>query len=246
MKTSRSSQRGVALVITLFFVVLITIIAVGLLDTARSDRAAASTHLERLRAATMAREGIERSVATLRRETTDEPRTPGETDDAYNKRTRNWISQPGALIVPDPLPADQKQLRKNVDLSSGAPTVTNPTDPVLAPPNLNIQLLVDQNPPTYLVTDRTDAATGAVAEMKLKWIYVRENSATGTYDYDTSETPSLTDKAKPIIGRFAYWTDDESSKINYNLAWKRDAAGASGANVNPNPTPTRAGSISRA
>lgn len=235
MKTSRSSQRGVALVITLFFVVLITIIAVGLLDTARSDRAAASTHLERLRAATMAREGIERSVATLRRETTDELRTPGETDDAYNKRTRNWISQPGALIVPDPLPADQKQLRKNVDLSSGAPTVTNPTDPVLAAPNLNIQLLVDQNPPTYLITDRTDAATGAVAEMKLKWIYVRENSATGTYDYDTSETPSLTDKAKPIIGRFAYWTDDESSKINYNLAWKRDAAGASGANVNPNP-----------
>ena len=230
----RTGQRGVALVITLFFVVLISIISVGFLETARSDRAAASTHMERLRAATMAREGIERSVAILRRETTDEPRQTGESEDDYNKRKRNWISQPGALIVPDPAPANQKLLTKQVALSSGAPTVTNPTNPVLAPPNLNIQLLVDQNPPTHLITDREDSATSAVTEMKLRWIYVRENAATGTYDYDTSETPSLTDKAKPIIGRFAYWTDDESSKINYNLAWKRGAA-----NPNPPGHPTR-------
>jgi len=233
--SSRSSQSGIALVITLFFIVLITIIAVGFLETARSDRAAASTHIERLRAATIAREGIERSVATLRRETTDEPRKTGETDDAYNKRVRNWISQPGALIVPDPAPADQKQLKKVVDLSSGTPVATTYPDPVLQPPNLNIQLLVDQNPPSYLITDRKDSSTSAVAELKLKWIYVRSNATTGTYDYDTSETPTLTDKAKPIIGRFAYWTDDESSKINYNIAWKRDAAGASGANINQNP-----------
>ena len=234
-----SSQRGVALVITLFFIVLLTIIAVGFFDSARADRSAASAHLDRLRAANMAREGIERSVATLRRETTDSPQNPGETDDAYNLRKRNWISQPGALIVPDPAPADQKQLKRVVDLSSGAPTASlTYSDPVLRPPNLNIQLLVDQSPPSYLITDRKDAATSAVAEMKLKWIYVRNNIATGIYEYDASETPKLDDKAKPIIGRFAYWSDDESSKINYNLAWKRDAAGAT-KNTNPLAHPSR-------
>ncbi len=228
-----SSQRGVALVITLFFVVLLTVIAVAFLDSAQADRSAASVQLDRLRAANMAREGIERSVATLRRETTDSPQKAGESDADYNLRKRNWISQPGALIVPDPAPADQKQLKRVIDLSSGAPTasLTYP-DPILRPPNLNIQLLVDQNPPTYLITDRKDVATSTVTEMKLKWIYVRNNLATGIYEYDTSEAPKLNDKTKPIIGRFAYWTDDESSKINYNLAWKRDTA--SGAK-NPNP-----------
>jgi hypothetical protein len=218
----RSVQSGSALIISLFFIVLITVIVVGFLDAARADRSAATTHLDRLRAATMAREGIERSVATLRRETTDPPQNPGETDDAYNLRKRNWISEPGALFVPNPAPADQKQLRRQIDLSSGAPTSgIKYADPVFEAPNLNIQLLVDQNPPGHLITDRVDSVTTAVSEMKLKWIYVRSNAATGAYDYDLAENPSLTDKVKPIIGRFAYWTDDESTKINYNLAWKR-------------------------
>lgn len=233
---NRPSERGVALIITLFFIVLITVIAVGFVESARADRSAASVHLDRLRAANMAREGIERSVATLRRETTDSPQNVGESDADYNLRKRNWISQPGALIVPDPNSPDKKQLKNVIDLSSGAPTTgLTFSDPVLRPPNLNIQLLVDQSPPSYLITDRKDAATSAVADMKLKWIYVRSNLATGIYQYDTSETPTLTDKARPIIGRFAYWTDDESSKINYNLAWKRDATGSSGASTNPNP-----------
>lgn len=30
---------------------------------------------------------------------------------------------------------------------------------------------------------------------------------------------------KPIIGRFAFWVDDEATKVNPNMAWKRDTAG---------------------
>src|SRR4051794_35415884 len=107
MKTSRRRDRGVALVVTLFFIVIITIMIIGLLESSRVERAAAGSHSDRLRAGFIAREGIEIATATLHRETSDPPKRSGESDDDYNKRKRNWISQPGALIVPnDWNPAD--------------------------------------------------------------------------------------------------------------------------------------------
>ena len=45
---------GVALVITLFFVVIVTVIAVGFIDSSRVERTAANSHLERQRAADIA------------------------------------------------------------------------------------------------------------------------------------------------------------------------------------------------
>lgn len=216
--------RAAALIVVLFFVMLISIVVLGFLSSARLERSAAGSHFERMRAATLARDGVESVVAILRRETTDPQ--------------RNWISQPGALIVPDLPPADQKQLKKQIALSSGVPSTaflaTTDAKLDLEPPELNVQTLTDQNPATYLITDRRDATTGAPTQMKLRWIYVRKD---GTSDLDTAklpvETPIRTNKANPIIGRFAYWADDESSRINYNIAWKRNAAGT----AIPNPAP---------
>ncbi len=219
-------KRGAALIIALFFVVLISVVTLGYLGSARTERSTAGSHFERMRATALARDGVESVVAILRRETTDPD--------------RNWSSQPGALIVPDPPPADPKQLRRQIPLSSGAPSTsflaTQDARLDLEPAELNVQTLTDQNPPTYLITDRRDATTGAPAQMKLRWIYVRKNGGT---DLDASglpiETPSRTNKANPIVGRFAYWTDDESSRINYNLAWKRNTASTIASNSNDAP-----------
>ncbi len=46
--------RGVALIITLFFLVLVSIVVVGFLTTVRVDRVAAGSHFERMRAQTLA------------------------------------------------------------------------------------------------------------------------------------------------------------------------------------------------
>ncbi len=217
--------RGVALIITLFFLVLISIVTIGFLGSARIERSAAGSHFERMRAATLARDGVESVVAILRRETTDP--------------NRNWISQPGALFVPDPPPVDQKQLRQQVALSTGTPSdaflASADARLDLEPPELNVQTLVDQSPPTYLITDRRDASTGAPAELKLRWIYVRKDGVI----YDTSETPVRTNKTNPIVGRFAYWADDESSKINYNIAWKRNTKSTVLPNIAPAAHPSR-------
>ncbi len=259
-RTPLRRDRGVALVITLFFIVIITILIIGLLDSSRVERAAAGSHYDRMRAGTIAHEGIEIATATLHRETADPPRKSGETDDDYNKRKRNWISQPGVLIVPnDPNPtnpndpnADQKQLKREIPLSTGAPSPdflakTN-LDPVFRPTNLNIRTLVEQTPPTYLITDRREknATTDSDEpfEMYLRWVYVRQD---GSYELPSPtkpidgtnlpiEQPDLTSKASkanPIVARFAYWVDDESSKVNCNLAWKRNSATTLGPNSNP-------------
>ncbi|MEZ0275782.1 MAG: hypothetical protein ACAH88_12825, partial [Roseimicrobium sp.] len=58
-------------------------------------------------------------------------------------------------------------------------------------------------------------------------VYVRRD---GTLDY--AESPDLTLKENPLVGRFAYWTDDESSKINLNTAWKRNPTVAGGGATN--------------
>jgi hypothetical protein len=55
--------------------------------------------------------------------------------------------------------------------------------------------------------------------MPVEWIYVLQNGALGTLDEsglfqgEDSASPE-----NPIVGRMAFWTDDESSKINVNTA----------------------------
>lgn len=58
--------------------------------------------------------------------------------------------------------------------------------------------------------------------MPVEWIYVLRDGTTGALDSsnkfisaDGSTTPSA---ANPIIGRVAFWTDDESCKVNVNTA----------------------------
>jgi uncharacterized protein (TIGR02600 family) len=60
--------------------------------------------------------------------------------------------------------------------------------------------------------------------MPVEWLYVLQNGATGTLnaanefvsaDTTANGTPSA---QNPIIGRIAFWTDDESCKVNINTA----------------------------
>jgi hypothetical protein len=238
MKTPVSFPRrdGAALVIVLFFIILISIMAVGLLDSTRLERTASASHFERARAASLAREGVEDTVALLQRETTTKYQVTNP-DGTKSWHYNSWTSQPGALIVPkqspNPLPPTlppglYTELHREVLLNSGAPTPgfmakANEVDPALLPVNLNIQTLIDQSPRTYLITDREEPSAAdpnktEPIKMNLRWIYVRKDGSR-----DLKEEPDLT-KGNPVIGRFAYWADDESSKINYNLAWKRDTA----------------------
>lgn len=225
MKTSlahlvrgKISASGAALIMTVIILAMITIMVLGLADLVRYETVSSSAHQERARAQLFARMGVDIVTGVLRKETADPAKT--------------WASKPGALIVPNPdaSPPQLTRLNKQVNLHSGLPSPAL-LDPVfqpnvLRPANLNIETFADQNPPTHLITDQPQNPANPaspVVQLPIRWIYVR---ADGTLDY--TETPDLTRRDNPLVGRFAYWTDDESSKINLNTAWKRNGAGSNG------------------
>ncbi|XHR30600.1 MAG: hypothetical protein ACFUZC_08555 [Chthoniobacteraceae bacterium] len=209
-------RNAIALVITLITLAIITIVIVGLLATMRVERVSSHSHLERNRATYFAQMGIERTIGLLKREIAD--------------TNISWVSFPGLILSSGSMSGSIVTtgttfgpLTRAVELYSG--TASSSQSGSLRPPNLNTQILQDQNPCTYLITDQPrnplDSSSGVV-ELPLRWIYIRQDGSE-----DPSDPPVLTSTTNPIVGRYAYWADDESSKVNYNLAWKRSASGGS-------------------
>lgn len=227
-----------ALIVTLIFLVLIAIMILAMTDALRVERVALTSYLGRTQADLMAERGIEQVVATLNKETADV--------------NRNWISQPGQLILGaekddadtgTPTPYDDRKVLtgatlgetsptkpKIVLLNSGVPSaaILASSEKVFLPPNLNIPTWSKTS--EHLITDRVDSTTSEPILMRVKWIYMRQD---GTLDF--SETPVTDNAANPIVGRYAFWTDDESGKINMNLAWSRTNT----ANTLSEASPTR-------
>ncbi len=192
---------GSALLIILAFIVLISILVVGLMDTVRMERASAHSNLGALQAELIAQAGVEQGLAKLQQTT------------ASNLQ---WISGPGQLIVSDT--ANKGALSQPISLSSGSVSNSIISDPRLSlrPANLNIPTF--RNTSTHLLTEHINSTTGKVCDMPLAWVYVRKS---GVLESATAVQPVTKNASNPIVGRFAYWADDESSKINYNLAWGR-------------------------
>ena len=203
MKSYNVRSAGSALVITLGFLVLITVLVLGLMDTVRTEKVSANSNLGAVQADFFAQAAVDRVVGTLQQQ-------------LGTNAITNWTSQPGQLIISDS--NSNGVPTQKVLLSSGSADSTL-IDPAyngpacLVPPDLNIPTFRDNS--THLITEDTDAASGKILQMPVAWIYVRKS---GQLVFD-SKPP--TNKSDPIVGRYAYWTDDESSKINYNLAWGR-------------------------
>jgi hypothetical protein len=202
---------GSALVITLAVLVLMSIMVISLSDIMRVERGSAHSHLEKARADLFAEMGTAKVIARLRRETADSK--------------RNWISQPGQIIASDPGGSSNKLVDSPILLSSDKPDkVTATSVPAfLRPAQLNIPTFdTGTNTGTiapHLISNQEDPnSPGNAVSMAVRWIYVRKD---GTED--VSEQPALDNASNPIVGRYGYWTDDESCKVNYNLAWLRSS-----------------------
>lgn len=109
---------------------------------------------------------------------------------------RFWISAPGRISASDTNVFGAPQI--GIALSSGYST------------NASADVSVDLNPPSFRDGDRPLDPQGG--EFRFRWIYVLK---------DGSYTNILTPEA---VGRFAFWVDDESSRVNLNTAGVRNAA----------------------
>ena len=190
MQISRSrSQRASALLIILAFVTLLTVLVVSLLLTARFERTSSNLALGRAQAEVLADFTAETAMERIREAIDEGGKTTGS---SYN----TWASEPGRIHVFTIAQGAGEISRKAYDLFSGLPGGDDAQVPELNNVDLNKASISGIHP-----------VTGSrPGTMKVGWTNILANP-----DQDAS-------KDNRIVGRVAYWVDDESCKVNINTA----------------------------
>lgn len=220
------SPRGVALLLVLGALVLISAIIIGFLAAARSDRSAASFYETGSSARSYAETAVNIAIAQIAEATAD----PGVA----------WISQPGLLRTFNASgPVAAYKLYSSPLMKVGGaydPELQAPTEiPAdwLSRPDEYADLNLPVNAAGTMVYPIADPAAvsevegfsidaGVAAQtnpnvpgynplpMPVSWIYVRKDGS--LVSYATART------ATDIVARIAFWGDDETCKINVNTA----------------------------
>ncbi|MDQ3624379.1 MAG: Verru_Chthon cassette protein A, partial [Verrucomicrobiota bacterium] len=276
MKTSQSSpplrtgRRGVALVIVLGFLVVISAVALAFFSSAQTELIAAKTYASGASTRQLADSAVQIVMGLI-----SEATSRGE--------NVAWASQPGMIKTygsssldasPDPLAfyklySASPQVLTRAEISDWDPFKNGGLDTDI-PSNWDKLpgMFTDLNAP---VTDRfdetnypildpragaedADAGTKPVqgfkkdqapggsdneVPMPVRWIYVLEDGSLAspvkstdgkTVEFQPSDTPAdkLPSKTNRIAGRIAFWTDDDSCKLNINTAagdeWREGAS----------------------
>ncbi len=178
-----SDRTSSALVLTLFFIALISILLVGFLASMRLETVSSRSHLKGVEAGIYALAGLDTAEARLYSVLSDPSRT--------------WITEGGALMA-SPSGTNQP-VTTLVDLSSGLPASSSSDAANMNPylPQTGANLIASTNAPMYV-----------------NWIYVYQNGM-------VTNTASAGAIGNAPIGRYAFWVDDESAKIDLNTAGQR-------------------------
>ncbi len=241
-------KRGVALVLVLAVVVLITALIVGFLLRVGSDRSSTASY-----SSSVAARQLGDVVVNL---------VQGQINDATSRGAGTaWASQPGAVRVFDSTgglktlyrlySASALTTSQASDLANDVPPATwsgSPASWVDLNAPVTVQGVKDASGNTmksYPILDPRDpvdptktvaidgfavnsapgATTSQPAPMPVRWLYVLKNgqivspdaSSTGNAATFTSSA-TVPSAANPIVGRVAFWTDDETCKVNVNTA----------------------------
>jgi len=186
-----ASARGSALVVSLIFIVLITIVLVGFLTTTGLERKTVKSHYGKVQADLYSSMAV--SVAASR------------IAQATSSTSMWWISQPGRIAATPFASSAMAPTTVFTDLSSGAASS--------AIENVSVEL----NPASLIQGSGVIEADPAVS-LPVQWIYVRED---GSQTFSPSAAPPYSATQSPLVGRYAFWTDDESGRINVNTALSR-------------------------
>ncbi len=171
------SEQGVALILTLAILTLVTLLVISFAVSMRVENTASKNFNDLIRARQLAQAAVDQAVATIRDAT-----PPAST-------TRAWVAAPGAII----------------STTGGGIFTTNAlyTDEVVlgtGKTNLNDNLLVTGSNDYYYAFANAAITAG--------WQNVTTTIGGGT----------------ELVGRFAYWTDVESAKVDINQAGIRTAS----------------------
>jgi hypothetical protein len=212
MITSHNNNRGIALVLTLSILVIATILVVGFAASMRTERQAATSIANSQNAEILAQAAVDHAISILD-QNIPQPRVPQPSPTAlpYAEYTKfggnsvtdvsavNWATQPGLLTT------IARHDLTNSDNIKQIPLSTNP--------NVNyVSTNDDANVNAPLLNGTANTLTKTNQSMRVAWISIVKDPTVAT---------SATNQ---IIGRYGFWVDDESTKINVNTAYGKTSA----------------------
>jgi hypothetical protein len=177
-----AGERGVALILTLAIIALVTLLLIAFVTSMRVESAASKNFNDLIKTREIAQGAIDQAVATIRQATPQRTETPGAAG-----TFSTYVTFPGVIWT------NNNGTYGPVYLYS-APTSSDTT-------NLNTGY--------WITGSNAEFNVDVESEINVGWLYVAADGTVGS-------SPITGHGA--LVGRFAYWVDDEASKINLNTA----------------------------
>lgn len=195
IRSRRRRGRGAALVLTLITLVVISIIVTGFVVSMRTEMTSSYAVENTQRTKMIAQGAVSHAIELLR---SNIPDPAPITASHATARQDNWITNPGRLTV--------------IPYGSGSPTFIDlhtGTAPDPGADRFRDETSVDLNDPipgedAAAIVD--DPNGGPRPKMRVAWVPVFK-------DPQLEPGPE-----NPVIGRYAFWMDDESTRVNFNVA----------------------------
>ncbi len=229
------NTRGAALIIALAIMVLVLALVVGILARVSTERTAAGGYASSASARILADTAVQLVQAQI----------DSATSDGTNVA---WSSQPGLIRTFDSAGAPLKSFKLysagdmqpsgalNPATEAAALTSWYSSPAVFTDINMPVDTDFDGVPDRWPILDASavnvvegfsvkDAPTGKylgvnnAVPMPVRWLYVlQDGQLVAPSGGGTSATVDGASSDNPIVGRVAFWTDDESCKVNVNTA----------------------------
>ena len=186
---------------TLIMLVFLSILITGFVVSMRTELSAAYSNENIQRTKMVAQAAVVHGIDLLRSNIPDPAGITAAPGDPVGAPGRNWISNPGRLIVD--IGGTDEQI---VDLHTG----TLHDGDNLTSFDLNQPLVGETAPPIVAVVD------GARPNMRVSWANILQDPS------KEAGVPLENGDVNAITGRYAFWMDDETSKVNFNVASGKD------------------------
>ncbi len=234
------SRSGAALIVVLCILILVFAMTVAFLNSVMVERTASASYALNLETRQLSNLAVNLVQAQIEHATTQgsstapvpwasQPglvrtfKTDGSLDTAYKLYSDTSLT--ASTLSPSTVTTDLQNWAENTahftDLNEpvtagGTGTLTYP---ILNPASITEAGGKSPIIDGFSVTDAPGATARQPVPMPVHWLYVLADgtiaSATGT---GTTATVSAATTENPIVSRIAFWTDDETSKLNINTA----------------------------
>lgn len=241
MRTPNHRTRGVALVLILGVLALVLVLAIGFLTRAASERVAAASYEAGLSARALGSTAVGIVQAQIDQASRagngttwiSQPgmirvfRADGSPDSAAKLYSATTLAAGtgnlNTALLSDIPSADWRNRQAEwVDLNSPAVLSGVTTFPILDPRAAETASVAGAVEGFRLTPLAGATGWAQEAEMPVRWLYCLRNgevvapvsASANRVEFD----PAVVTSANPIVGRIAFWTDDDSCKVNINTA----------------------------